>query len=73
MVVGVRKSLEEGRTYSYADLSDRFGLRGAEFERILDYLVERGCLKPQVFERRHQDGKELLHCVSREHHLRWEA
>lgn len=32
MVVGVHKSLEEGRTYSYAELRDRFGLAGPDLE-----------------------------------------
>ena len=49
MVVGVHKSLEEGRTYSYAELRDRFGLAGPDLERVLDRLVERGRLKPVLF------------------------
>ena len=35
MVVGVHKSLEEGRTYSYAELRDRFGLAGPDLERVI--------------------------------------
>lgn len=73
MVVGVCKSLEEGRTYSYADLSERFGLRKAEFEQVLDYLIDRGCLKPKLFEPAHLDGATVMTCVPFERHARWEA
>ena len=69
MVVGVHKSLEEGRTYSYAELRDRFGLAGPDLERVLDRLVERGRLKPVLFRRVQQS----LVCATRESHLRWEA
>ena len=57
MVVGVHKSLEEGRTYSYAELRDRFGLAGPDLERVLDRLVERGRLKPVLFRRVQQAGR----------------
>ena len=67
MVVGVCKSLEEGRTYSYADLSERFGLRKAEFAQILDYLIDRGCLKPKLFESVCPDGATVVACTPLEH------
>ena len=70
MVVGVHKSLEEGRTYSYAE---RFGLAGPDLERVLDRLVERGRLKPVLFRRVQQAGRASLVCATRESHLRWEA
>ena len=73
MVVGVHKSLEEGRTYSYAELRVRFGLAGPDLERVLDRLVERGRLKPVLFRRVQQAGRASLVCATRESHLRWEA
>lgn len=73
MVVGVCKSLEEGRTYSYADLGERFGLRKAELEQILDYLIDRGCLKPKLFESVCLDGATIVTCIPFEHRVRWEA
>ena len=56
MVVGVHKSLEEGRMNSYAELRDRFGLAGPDLERVLDRLVERGRLKPVLFRRVRRRG-----------------
>lgn len=73
MVVGVHKSLEEGRTYSYAELRDRFGLAGPDLERVLDHLVERGRLKPVLFHSMQQAGRASLVCITHERRLRWEA
>ncbi|WP_139652883.1 hypothetical protein [Raoultibacter phocaeensis] len=73
MVVGVRKSLEEGRVYTYDALRDRFGLTGGDFERILDLLVERDCLKPMVFDCSARADRAAFVYASRENHLRWKA
>ena len=73
MVVGVHKSLEEGRTYSYSERCAGFGLAGRARERVLDRLVERGRLKPVLFRRVQQAGRASLVCATRESHLRWEA
>lgn len=48
MVVGVLKSLEEGRTYTYRDLEKRFGLTDEELTRAIDGLMERGHIAPVV-------------------------
>jgi ribosomal protein S25 len=73
MVVGVRKSLEEGRTYAFDDLAKRFGMSGAAFERVLDHLVEQGCLKPVIFDCRGGKGSAVRLAAHRESLLRWEA
>lgn len=73
MVVGVRRSLEEGRTYSYDELAERFGLAGEEFERVLDHLMEQGRLRPVLFERIAHAGTVRLSCVPAERSMRWQA
>lgn len=73
MVVGVHKSLEDGRVYTYDALRDRFGLAGEDLERILDLLVERDCLKPMVFECLARVDRPVLLNASRECHLMWKA
>lgn len=73
MVVGVRKSLEEGRRYSYDELRERFGLVGTDLERVLDHLVERGRLKPVFFSSVQRAGRPVLACATRERQVRWEA
>ena len=46
MVVGIHKSLELGKVYTYAELADRFGMRAADFEGVFDYLLNSGRLAP---------------------------
>lgn len=69
MVVGVLKSLEEGRVYSYHDLSCRFGLRGRDLDRALDDLVARGHVAPMLYSREH--GVSFLPVFERD--LSWMA
>lgn len=75
MVAGVRKSLEGGKVYTSDDLSRRFGLRGREFERVLDHLMAQGCVKPVAFDRAraHSQGTPVRVNARFDHQLSWEA
>lgn len=46
VVVGIRKSLESGKVYTYAELADRFGMRAADFAGMFDRLLDAGHLTP---------------------------
>lgn len=67
MVAGALASLEEGRTYSYRDLSSRFGLAEADFVRALDGLIERRRVVPAIVDAGF--GPAVL--PSFEHGMRW--
>lgn len=73
MVVGIRKSLEEGKVYSLEELSRRFGLRGQALERMVDHLMERGSLKPIVLDRPRICGAPVRLAGRFDYQLGWEA
>lgn len=70
MVAGVQRSLEEGKVYSLSDLSCRFGLRGEALERVLDHLMEQGCLKPTVFKHASAHESSGFESYTRKSHVR---
>lgn len=73
MVVGVRRSLEEGKVYSHDELAQRFGLAGSALDRVLDHLLEHGRVKPVALAQVWQGGACTLRCASYERELLWQA
>ncbi len=73
MVVGIRRSLEEGKTYTYEELSQHLGLGGRTLEHALDHLMELECLRPVVCERSCTQGNSVRLKGCFEHQLGWQA
>ncbi len=73
MVVGVRKALEIGHVYSREELQSKFSLSGSSLDRVIDYLMELGCLRPVLFECEHAGSVIHLRCHSTEASMKWQA